>query len=65
MILQSKPKDHLQDDWAEGVTPEESPTTGEACPMCGKTFEVLINDLCENCQIEYEQFLDEMDRRPR
>ena len=58
------PKDYLQDDWAEGLPLEESPTNGETCPMCGEVFEVLINELCESCQIEYEQFLDDMNRRP-
>lgn len=44
------PKDNLQDDWAEG----------EECPMCGETFPVLHDELCESCAIEYEQFMDDL-----
>ena len=44
------PKDYLQDDWAEG----------EKCPMCGEIFEVLIEELCPDCTIEYEHFLDDL-----
>jgi len=48
------PRDYLQDDWAEGLSPE-----GE-CPMCGESFEVLHDELCEDCTIEYEQFMDDL-----
>lgn len=54
------PKDYLQDDWAEGSSPEETCIDGEECPMCGEIYPVLNEDLCPDCTIEYNNYLDDL-----
>lgn len=33
----------------------------EQCPMCGKYYDFLIEELCDKCSREYDDFLAEIE----